>query len=58
MKRHLPALLAPYPAALLTVAIADGAPAWCALALFALLSMVALVLLSVIAGARHEQNLP
>lgn len=49
-RRSLPALFAPYPAALLTAAIADGAPLWCALPLFALLSMMALVVLSAITG--------
>lgn len=44
MKRHLPALVAPFPAAFLTAAIAGDAPVWAALALFALLAFAALVL--------------
>lgn len=58
VKRHLPALLAPFPAALLTAAIAGDAPFWAALVLFAALSMVTLAVFSAIVGVRNEQNIP
>lgn len=45
---NLPALLSPYVAAFLTAAIADGAPVCAALALFFLLSFIALVALSAV----------
>jgi hypothetical protein len=58
MKHHLPALLAPYLAAFLTASLAEGAPGWMALALFAGLCMVSLALLSAVVGVRNEQDVP